>query len=409
MEGEIIKIKDRGQSLVLLAIMMFVLMGMLALIIDGGMAYAQRRAAQNAADAAALAGAEEMCKGSSETAIRQMATNYVNNNGAEIQNVSDILISGSTITVTAHISYENFIARVINQPNMNVAAKAAAGCMTPCEAVVLPVAWACKLPIGTSTIPLNECKINLSDLDAVPPEIHRYLFADNIKNDYPCAPAGTTPGLGYLDCDLDNYCPSGPTSCTNDVIGGGGQRDWLALEDDSCSEADLKRWVNPNEGFGGTLAIHTWTRGCIGDKDVTYKEIAKWDVGLDVILPIYNEICPDDPSTNASCVVHSNDTIYHNIGGASPYYHIIDFSKIHLTCVQTGDSKSKVTVDPAYPQLTNDICPEREAFIAANAALGLDKNNMKTVEGFFITASGEEFHGACGEGNPTGTYTVYLK
>jgi len=48
---------ERGQALVLLVFAMVVLIGFVALAIDGGMVYSDRRRAQNAADAAALAGA----------------------------------------------------------------------------------------------------------------------------------------------------------------------------------------------------------------------------------------------------------------------------------------------------------------------------------------------------------------
>jgi len=47
---------ESGQVLILLVLAMVVLFGFLALAIDGGMVYADRRVAQNAADAAALAG-----------------------------------------------------------------------------------------------------------------------------------------------------------------------------------------------------------------------------------------------------------------------------------------------------------------------------------------------------------------
>lgn len=54
------KLKDRGQALVLIALAFAALLALLALAIDGGNAYGQRRRAQNAADAAALAGARRL-------------------------------------------------------------------------------------------------------------------------------------------------------------------------------------------------------------------------------------------------------------------------------------------------------------------------------------------------------------
>jgi Flp pilus assembly protein TadG len=46
---------EKGQSMVLIVLGIFVLFGFTALAIDGGMVYSDRRNAQNAADAAALA------------------------------------------------------------------------------------------------------------------------------------------------------------------------------------------------------------------------------------------------------------------------------------------------------------------------------------------------------------------
>ena len=51
---------ERGQAVVILALMMIVLLAFASLAIDGGNAYVERRRSQNAADAAALAGARQL-------------------------------------------------------------------------------------------------------------------------------------------------------------------------------------------------------------------------------------------------------------------------------------------------------------------------------------------------------------
>ena len=50
--------KSRGQSIVIIALSMIVLVSVVALAVDGGSMYTQRRAAQNAADSAAIAGSK---------------------------------------------------------------------------------------------------------------------------------------------------------------------------------------------------------------------------------------------------------------------------------------------------------------------------------------------------------------
>ena len=46
---------NKGQSLILVTLMLIALIGMLVLILDGGNAYLKRRQAQSAADSGALA------------------------------------------------------------------------------------------------------------------------------------------------------------------------------------------------------------------------------------------------------------------------------------------------------------------------------------------------------------------
>src|SRR5438093_308745 len=54
------KARARGQVAIIIAVSMLVLMAIVGLAVDGGSMYAQRRAAQNSADAAALAATRTM-------------------------------------------------------------------------------------------------------------------------------------------------------------------------------------------------------------------------------------------------------------------------------------------------------------------------------------------------------------
>ena len=67
-------LNERGQTLVIIALFMVAVVGMAALVLDGGHAYAQRRRMQNAADAGALAGARELAGGGSEVQAEITAT-----------------------------------------------------------------------------------------------------------------------------------------------------------------------------------------------------------------------------------------------------------------------------------------------------------------------------------------------
>src|SRR5437899_785253 len=69
-----------GQAIVLIALMLTVLMGMVAIAIDGSRAYAVRRDLQAAADAAALVAADKMQQTSSYVAAEQAATTIFGTN-----------------------------------------------------------------------------------------------------------------------------------------------------------------------------------------------------------------------------------------------------------------------------------------------------------------------------------------
>jgi hypothetical protein len=76
------KVTERGQSLVILAIAFIGLLGMSGLAIDGGIVFTDRRHAQNAADAAAMAGAFNILQGNDPVppAFSRAADNDFDNN-----------------------------------------------------------------------------------------------------------------------------------------------------------------------------------------------------------------------------------------------------------------------------------------------------------------------------------------
>jgi len=123
-----------GQVLVLVALSLLVLLGIVALAVDGGHLYAERRKMQNAADAGALAGARVLCYEADQTPpyddVVDEAKKYaVDHNGAE---GAQVTVSGSlTVTVVATETATTFFARVIGFPTADVAARASAMCQGP--------------------------------------------------------------------------------------------------------------------------------------------------------------------------------------------------------------------------------------------------------------------------------------
>lgn len=128
---------DSGASAVMVALMIVVLLGMVAIVIDGGMLYAEKRSMQNAADAGALAGVQELMPGSVGSAAGT-ADSYVNMNpaGADASereySVFGTYTSNDSLRVRlAAPSYALTLARLINVPSARVAAEAVAVLSSP--------------------------------------------------------------------------------------------------------------------------------------------------------------------------------------------------------------------------------------------------------------------------------------
>jgi len=156
---------EQGQAIVILALAMIVLLAFAALAIDGGNTYVERRRAQNAADAGALAGARELwlrlsSGDSSETTVRtetnkaaesngisdaegapgdfynsNVVAYYTDRNGNK-QNI-EVGTSGSIppnaggIQVTTKRKFGTFIAGIINRTTMGAEAQATAVIIPP--------------------------------------------------------------------------------------------------------------------------------------------------------------------------------------------------------------------------------------------------------------------------------------
>lgn len=116
----------RGQVLVLTALALFALVAFVALAVDVGNVYRERRHMQNAADAGALAGAREICFGDPTQAEARAREYAVDRNGAQ---GSEITVSGGfTVTVVATETVKTFFAGVLGFNEVPVAADATAVC-----------------------------------------------------------------------------------------------------------------------------------------------------------------------------------------------------------------------------------------------------------------------------------------
>src|SRR5437879_1509201 len=108
---------ERGQTVVLITVFMFVLLGMCALAIDVGIWYQDKRAAQSTADAAALAGASQLPVSWSmaqTTATQQFDKNKKSGDAAVITNTSN-LTSNDSVSVTVTRTSPSFFAKLLGK------------------------------------------------------------------------------------------------------------------------------------------------------------------------------------------------------------------------------------------------------------------------------------------------------
>jgi len=413
---------EKGQSLVLVALLFLAFAAILALVLDGGSAYAARRQAQNAADAGALAGASFMCEHRDAAGGVTKAEDFAVLNGAvDPPDVYANLNTGSVV-VTATVQKDTFFAGLIGVPQVSPRAVAEAKCSPAAPVGVLPVAWSCRERAGDpdlEPLPGDECaekykpaiyilmdSVKVRDNkkggkcknpDITDPTDPNYCYTEN---DLVCSiPKGPPPGCTYdpitspgIDCDLDD-------DCINELMAGGA-RSWLDLDGGGGGASELRNWIK--NGFPNVINPHTWLPEQSGVATSIFKD-ASTVVGKDVYLPVFNKICdkypdisvPDADETNEACT-YADPLDDLTKASNNMNFHVIAFSKFHVTCVQT--SKNKATDETGKLK----SCPGHD--FAASVSI---EDNDKTIEGYFIKGP---IYGYGGPGGlfDVGTFVVVL-
>ena len=428
---------EKGQSLVLVALLFLAFAAILALVLDGGNNYAARRQAQNAADAGALAGASWMCEYDDATGGANTAIDYaVNRNGAA-NAVATANFSSGSVVVTATVTQDTFLAGLIGISQVSPRAVAEARCRPSAPIGVLPVGWSCRLRSGADlALPGDACA------ELYEPAI--YILMDSVKvsnnkKGGKCNPDITDPlDPDYCYCDpkitdpLDpNYCSNeGDVACNVPVLGNcgyvdptkmdcdlnndcinelmaGGARSWLDLDGGGGGASELSNWIK--NGFPNTINPHTWYPEESGVATSIFKDAATM-VGKNVILPVYEKLCPRYPDiqvtdvaeTNEACTYAPQDDL--TLAGSSMNFHVIAFSKFHVTCVQTG--KNRVWSEPSLGLKPNQSCPGHKLAATNLPTPSIDEND-KTIEGYFLEGP---IYGYAGTGDwfDVGTFVVVL-
>jgi hypothetical protein len=352
--------------MVLVALLMFVFIALLAVIFDGGYAYLQRRNAQTAADAGALAGARELCLTGDVALATQSAFNYAITRNQALE--ADVVIVGGEVEVTTRIPFATFFGSLIGRPSITSSAIAAAACFSPSAGTgMLPVAWNCSPPVGVSES--EDCQILFEKT---------YIIMDSRASgdDFKCQdPPNSGMPAGTLDCDYDD-------DDLNDVLAGG-DRSWLDLDGGGGGADELVDWVNG--GYAGDLIEHTWFGGQSGVANSIF-QAAENRVGDQVLVPVFDKYCdqPDKlPEIACPEIFDVGDETVASGGAATLYYHVVGFALFEISCVDA----------PPYGP-----CP-------GHTAAGLPAS-VKTIEGQFVKGF---VPGGGGRGGvDAGAFTLYL-
>jgi len=392
---------ESGQMLVFVVLMIFVLIGMIALILDGGAIMSNRRTAQAAADAGALAGAQRVCYGFTDG--EAVAEYYaVDKNGASSAEVS---IDNYIVSVQATVENESFFAKIFGVETLTATADASAGCYGPRGKSVIPLAWNCRAPSVGEEEPYPEeygCQmqtlewdileqlvsgeVSYLDIDDYDGNVDSYhMEGTNVLND-----EDEPPEQIYIIFDSDKICIEddpliGAIQC--DLDGDGkkdlqvaGDRGWLYLTADTSNIGD---WVDDGPHPNITIDSHMWLSGKSGVVVAVLNLMETHGFAGEVVLiPVYNVICDTDPQLEGStCVDEAHSSVYYDppytgmddfseMKNTGPHYHIITFAPFYITCV---DSQGNC---PGY---------EYAQTLEYNDELSA---NEPVIEGFFLSNVG---------------------
>ena len=231
----ILRGSHKGQAVVMVALALVVLMGSLGLAIEGGRAYAERRAMQNAADAGALAGARALAQGQGPSTATSTATQYARRNGADRD--VDVTVQGNTVTVVAHKSFSTVFAGFVGWPVLSVSARAEAGYS----------------PVGGKE-------------DLFPTVIKEFDFVY---------------GDVYTIWDDDKEVQD--PGATHVIVGG--NRGWANFNGGSVGDSELKLWVR--EGYPGRIDVGDWVNGEPGTSSAAVNE-SHCRLGQTIFVAMYD-------------------------------------------------------------------------------------------------------------------------
>jgi len=402
---------EKAQILPVLVVALIVLFMVSALIIDGGAIMLNRRTAQTAADAGAMAGARELCQPTGGDP-HDVASNYALMNGA---GAVDVQLVNELVTVNASVTNPSYFAKIFGEDILTAEAEASAGCFAPEGNYLLPIAWSCRPSLGDEAPfdPGLDCKMMALDWTGlleplvdgdvssieIPGNAGDYeMDGDDIvevhtrkppKQIYLVMDKFSVNDETYCKEDLEETDPGYDEALTCDIDGdgkndieGGGNRGWLDLDNGGGGASQLRAWIR--DGLDFPIPIHSWKSGQPGNVSSAYSDVQDYRVGDVVLIPVYNAFCDDsNPTANAACMeaAHASPrpaeppTGDIDNAGQAPKFHIVAFDPFYISCVHVHQSDYCPGFDLAQEMNPDPKHPHKSMIPA----------NISSIEGYFLT------------------------
>ena len=370
---------ETAQILPIVAIGMVAIIGLAAILLDGGVLMANRRAAQAAADAGALAGARLSCLHADPSTIEAGALKYaVELNGADPSTTADYDPSTGLVTVVAKKEQNSWFARIFGDTSLSAGASASAGCYHPSAGQrVLPLAfWYKTAPKKASDI---DCETEGSC------SLVNWNFT-TLMNKLSSTSAANLPLDDiYIVAESTKVCEktSGGIVCAGlSANASGGNRSWIDLSKVGDT-SNLKKIIK--YGLDKPIYLPAW----ISAESGTVTSVFKADnfEGLDpipgyegmearlVFVPVYDLYCKQ-----GSTCQPEPDPVY-DLGSIHYYlknnnksaYRLVGFAPFVLTCV-TKNHKAEFGIS-----LQGGKCPGYYYAEQSQQDIGKD-----AIEGYFV-------------------------
>ncbi|MEO6349979.1 MAG: pilus assembly protein TadG-related protein [Candidatus Limnocylindrales bacterium] len=323
---------ERGQALVFITLSLTVVLAATAMVIDGGNAMSQQRGTQNAADAAALAGAvviAEKMGGATRTDadVRTAMLSSFSGNGSSMETsfyvdynyvpVGTVGRGGSIpsdaggVQAMANRTFDTYLAGLVGLTSMESGAQATA--FAGALRSICSASDGCGVMPVTFSIPISACDGTNRPL--------------RIGVDWPLVSLDTA--LADTSGQYESIVPL----CKNGPGGVG----WLDMGCGGNLADEITTLCN------GPFDIPTWVQTSNGNPNNVESQVNSY-AGQLVLLPMFDATCRDVPTTGlpADCTDPGN--------GSNLYYHIPRFTQFLLDRAYiSGGNHAQCNSSPGGP------------------------------------------------------------